>query len=145
MQVAMLLALLALPACTSSRRAPQLDRELVDIGELRRISPPAARDLDALIAARRPQLSRCADPVRALVRQHDPGFGSVGVVVRVVGVHGRPLEVRSVAMEPRLGNAFDECVVSALSGGAPTSSSDDYAFAARLHLCVNPQHGAPPT
>ncbi|HWU88312.1 MAG TPA: hypothetical protein VN253_13595 [Kofleriaceae bacterium] len=144
MQATTLSVLLALSAC-ASHRAPQSDRELIDITELRRTSPPAAGDLDALVAARRPQLARCADPVRALVRQSDPGFGSVSVVLRVVGARGRPLEVRSAAVEPRLGSAFDECVVSVLGGAAPTVASDDYTIAARLHLCVNPQHGAPPT
>ncbi|HWU91484.1 MAG TPA: hypothetical protein VN253_29655 [Kofleriaceae bacterium] len=115
----------------------------MDIVTLRRANSPVSTDLDAFIAARRGRLSQCADPIRTFVRQREPGHERARVVVRVVGVRGLPIDVRSVTVEPRLGTSFDECVMSALSDdvATPRASGDYAAIDVRLHLCIDPKTG----
>ena len=134
------IALVALLGC-GARSRPAAD-EVVDITALGARSPAAARDLDALLDARQDQLSRCADPVRALVRQREPGYGRVGVVVHAVGVRGQALAIPTVSVAPRSPGEFGACVAAALRGAAPPLASGDYALRVRLHLCIDPQ-GAP--
>lgn len=111
----------------------------MDVAALGTINQAAAFDLHELIDVKRGQASRCADPVRALVRQREPGFGRVGVVVRAIGVRGRSLVIQSVSVAPKFPGAFDECVEAALRGTAPTIASGDYALDVRLYLCVDPE------
>lgn len=113
----------------------------VDLALLGGVSRQAARDLDALFLDRRPHLMRCADPVRPLVRQEAPGYGSIPVVLRVVGARGRQLEIRSVSVTPRLPASYDGCVRSALRGVWPVVATGDYRLAVRLNICIDPGAG----
>ena len=134
--------LIAAVAASCNPKPPPSDAQAVDIDRLAATNPAAARDLDALLDARRGRLSQCADPIRTLVRHGEPGVGSVPVVVNMVGHRGLPIAIRSAAVTPRFPPPFDACVEAAILGMGPTIATGDYALDVRWNLCINPQ-GAP--
>jgi hypothetical protein len=112
---------------------------IVDVVRLEAVSPAADRDINALIHDRLPRLSRCADPVRELVRRSEPGFGSIPIVVHAVGKQGREVDIRSVSVMPRLPPSYDSCMTAAFLGAGPTIATGDYDLTVRLHMCVDPE------
>ncbi|HEY0480343.1 MAG TPA: hypothetical protein VGD37_22645 [Kofleriaceae bacterium] len=117
--------------------------EVMDVMALEQDGHPAAKDLDAAIHIETPAISRCADPVRAIVRlrRGEIGFGRVGVVVDAIGRQGRELELTAVEVPPIFPpeTGFAECVKDALTGKIPVIASADYSVRSRVHLCVQPE------
>lgn len=132
----------ALPLVMNCDPKRKPNGEIVDVTQLDAVNQAAARDINTLIHDRLPKLSRCADPVRDLVRRSAPGFGSVPIIVRVLGTRGREIEVQSVSVTPRLPAPYDACMTAAFLGAGPTIATGDYALNVRLHMCVDPR-GAP--
>ncbi len=122
---------------------PAQPDEVIDVAALEQDGHPAAKDLDAALRIQTPQISRCADSVRAIVRlrRGEIGFGRVGVVVDVLGKRGKELRLATVEVPPMFPpeSGFAACVQKALTGTFPVIASTDYAVRSRIHLCVQPE------
>ncbi|HWU89547.1 MAG TPA: hypothetical protein VN253_19935 [Kofleriaceae bacterium] len=130
-----LLALLGCGTKTAARSSETVD--ILTAGSAGE-SDMVTGDLNRLIDAKRGQLSKCADPVRALVREHDRGWGRVGILVHAIGARGGHLTI-SAWIDKKFPPAFDRCVEQALRSPSSVVAADDYDVYARLHLCVRPE------
>jgi hypothetical protein len=124
--------MLVLSALLSACGTISTNTKLVEFSKL---SPRVANDVTRVMVSDSHKISRCADPIRLLIRTGERA--SADVVIEIYGERGHDIDVRSAAVGSRFGSEFNACVESALRSTVFVPAHGDYAIRVSMRVYID--------